>query len=170
MHYQCPLSLPATSHWFWDATLFFFSQQCGFASIFVSRCSRHLSLVCSKHNAIFWYYNCSLYIYFSRSFACLSKKINTCSFSVLHFHWQLRVKRKLGAIEYIILHIKFFCLLAVAYQCPPGHACPLGSAEPMPCPSGSYQPAPRQSSCRPCPPGDSRAVISATKLELNISE
>ncbi|MGH0176836.1 UNVERIFIED_CONTAM: hypothetical protein FKN15_008160 [Acipenser sinensis] len=55
-----------------------------------------------------------------------------------------------------------------AYQCPPGHACPLGSAAPMPCPSGSYQPAPRQSSCRPCPPvmDQRNPVLSIKPLEM----
>ena len=37
--------------------------------------------------------------------------------------------------------------------CPPGHFCPLGTPEPIPCRHGEYQPNSRQPSCNPCPAG-----------------
>ncbi|XP_030007195.1 multiple epidermal growth factor-like domains protein 11 [Sphaeramia orbicularis] len=38
-------------------------------------------------------------------------------------------------------------------QCPPGHACPFGSAEPYICSPGTYQSSFAQSTCNTCPPG-----------------
>lgn len=42
------------------------------------------------------------------------------------------------------------------YQCPPGHACPVGSAEPTICSPGTFQPLSGQSTCNTCPPGNQK--------------
>lgn len=54
------------------------------------------------------------------------------------------------------------------YQCPPGYACPAGSAEPVICSPGSFQALSGQSVCDSCPPGKLSVQMRLSALNLYI--